>query len=113
MMHRTGFPARTGKLSQDIPAALRHFRKARGFTLKQVAGAMGTTPQTVHRLETGGMTVSLEWIDRLIAVLDIKAEDLLQPEDRIKIYADASQQIRQELATKLRHDAENLEKGNI
>jgi transcriptional regulator with XRE-family HTH domain len=62
-----------------IPPAtrIREIRKARGFTLLQLANAVGTTPQTMQRLETGNMTVTVEWLDKIGRALGLKTYDLL------------------------------------
>jgi transcriptional regulator with XRE-family HTH domain len=56
---------------------LRQFRKERGFTLKELAKIMRTTPQTVQRLETGNMTVSLDWLDKFAEALNVPREKLV------------------------------------
>jgi transcriptional regulator with XRE-family HTH domain len=50
---------------------IREFRKARDMTLKQLADMIGTTPQTVQRLETGTMTVSMEWLEKIAEAFGI------------------------------------------
>lgn len=70
-------PSMAGQpLATAIPARLRALRKDRRFTLKDVAIRIGTSPQTVQRLETGGMTISLEWVDRFISALELQPEEL-------------------------------------
>lgn len=62
---------------------IRHYRKRRGLTLAQVAEQLGTTPQTVSRLETEAMTLSMEWLRRFADIFDVHVADLLEtPEDR-------------------------------
>lgn len=56
---------------------IRAHRKRKGMTLKQLAEAIGTTPQTVQRVETENMTVSLVWLDKIAAALNIPAHALL------------------------------------
>jgi transcriptional regulator with XRE-family HTH domain len=56
---------------------IRDIRKTRGLTLQQLADAVGTTAQTIQRLETANMTVSLDWLLRIAAALDLTAADLL------------------------------------
>ena len=71
---------------QDIPqestrrkttVRIREFRKLRGLTLLQLAEKIGTTPQTVQRLETDNMTVSLHWLDKISAALTVDPADLI------------------------------------
>lgn len=52
-------------------ARLRELRKASGRTLRDLAAVMGTTPQTVQRLEVATMTVSLEWLEKYCKALDV------------------------------------------
>ena len=59
---------------------IREVRRARGMTLDDVAQACvpPTTPQTIGRLETGTRTVSVGWLNRIAAALDVNASDLVQ-----------------------------------
>lgn len=61
------------------PTHIRRIRQDRRLTLKDLATALKTTPQTVQRLETGGMTISAEWLYRIAKVLDVPVTDLLVP----------------------------------
>jgi transcriptional regulator with XRE-family HTH domain len=56
---------------------IREFRKARDMTLKQLADKIGTTPQTVQRLETATMTVSMEWLEKIAAAFAVEPADLI------------------------------------
>ncbi len=58
---------------------IREVRRARGMTLDEVALACEppTTPQTIGRLETGTRTVSVGWLNRIAAALDVEASDLV------------------------------------
>ncbi|HZB69516.1 MAG TPA: helix-turn-helix transcriptional regulator, partial [Sphingomicrobium sp.] len=58
---------------------IREVRRARGMTLDDVARACEppTTPQTIGRLETGTRTVSVGWLNRIAAALDVEASDLV------------------------------------
>lgn len=63
---------------QRRPATrIRIIRKQQGLTLKQLATAIGTTPQTAQRLETGNMTVSMEWLEKIAKALVVSTADLL------------------------------------
>lgn len=55
----------------DLRTKLREYRKARGWTLAYVASALGTTPQTVSRLETNVMTVSTDWLQRFADLFEV------------------------------------------
>ena len=52
---------------------IREFRKLRGMTLQYLAQKVGTTAQTIQRLETGNMTVSLDWLRRIADVYGVPA----------------------------------------
>jgi len=58
---------------------IREVRKARGLTLEEVAARCEppTTAQTIGRLETGTRTVSVNWLNRIAAALDVQASDLV------------------------------------
>ena len=63
---------------------IREVRRARKLTLQDVADrcAPPTTPQTIGRLETGTRTVSVGWLNRIAAALDVDASDLVQLPER-------------------------------
>jgi transcriptional regulator with XRE-family HTH domain len=63
---------------------IREVRRARGMTLDDVAQACDppTTPQTIGRLETGTRTVSVGWLNRIAAALDVEASDLVDHGER-------------------------------
>ena len=58
---------------------IREVRRARGLTLEEVAARCvpPTTPQTIGRLETGTRTVSVGWLNRIAAALEVEASDLV------------------------------------
>jgi transcriptional regulator with XRE-family HTH domain len=47
------------------------------MTLQTLAQKVGTTAQTIQRLETGNMTVSLDWLTRIAEVFKVPAAALL------------------------------------
>ncbi|MET0248414.1 MAG: helix-turn-helix transcriptional regulator [Sphingobium sp.] len=58
---------------------IRDVRRAKGLTLSQV-GALcvpTTSAQTIGRLETGTRTVSVGWLNRIAAALDVSSADLV------------------------------------
>lgn len=64
--------------------SIRAVRRAKGLTLEEVAQrcAPPTTAQTIGRLETGTRTLSLDWMNRIAAALDVEAAELVQlPQD--------------------------------
>ncbi len=60
--------------------AIREVRRAKGLTLEQVGQRCDppTTAQTIGRLETGTRTVSVAWLNRIAAALDVAAADLVK-----------------------------------
>ena len=66
---------------------IREVRKARGLTLADVAAACvpPTTPQTIGRLETGMRTLSIDWLDRIAAAMDVPATSLVTLPDRADV----------------------------
>ena len=67
--------------------AIREVRRAKGLTLDDVARrcAPPTTAQTIGRLETGTRTVSVGWLNRIAAALDVDAADLVTLPDRPEV----------------------------
>ena len=67
--------------------AIREVRRAKGLTLEDVATRCDppTTPQTIGRLECGTRTVSLKWLHRIAAALDVAPADLVKLPDRAKL----------------------------
>lgn len=64
--------------------AIRDVRRARHLTLEEVAKRCDppTTAQTIGRLETGTRTVSIGWLNRIAAALDVTAADLVTLPER-------------------------------
>lgn len=62
---------------------IREVRRAKGLTLLDVAERCSppTTAQTIGRLETGTRTVSVGWLNRIAAALDVAAKDLVELPD--------------------------------
>ncbi len=61
---------------------IRHYRRQRQMTLKELAESIGTTPQTVSRLETEVMTLSTDWLERLGRALGVHVSELLDTPER-------------------------------
>lgn len=72
--------------------AIREVRRAKGLTLEEVAERCSppTTAQTIGRLETGTRTVSVAWLNRIAAALEVDAADLVRLPDRPDIAVAAS-----------------------
>lgn len=67
--------------------AIREVRRAKGLTLDEVAQRCDppTTPQTIGRLECGTRTVSLPWLRRIAAALEVEPADLVKLPDRAEL----------------------------
>lgn len=67
--------------------AIREVRRARGLTLEEVAQRCDppTTAQTIGRLETGMRTVSVAWLNRIAAALEVDAADLVKLPERVDV----------------------------
>lgn len=89
-------------LALTLGSALRAIRKAQGKTLKQVADAMNTSPQTVQRLETGTMTISAEWIEKFCATLGIDPGELFDADDVLGTKANELTEQRRHLRARAR-----------
>jgi transcriptional regulator with XRE-family HTH domain len=61
---------------------IRDIRKAKGLTLADLAEACvpPTTAQTIGRLETGTRQLSLTWMNRIAAALDVEPASLMRAE---------------------------------
>jgi transcriptional regulator with XRE-family HTH domain len=61
-----------------VQTKLRQIRKQKGLRLREVAERVGTTTQTIHRLETGGMTISVSWLGKLAEAYSVDIFDLFE-----------------------------------
>ena len=66
-----------GTLARQVGAQIKRQRKARGVTLLVLAQRCGTTPQTMQRLESAKMTLSLDWIEAIASALGVEPIQLL------------------------------------
>lgn len=103
---------RSPHMAVRIPAVLRQIRQARGLKLSDVADLCGTSPQNIQRLETGGMTMSLEWLDKLVRALDLRAADVFLSERIEELEAVANRRMRMRVVADLRAYADRLEEGS-
>ena len=60
-----------------IRSRIREIRKSKGLTLQDVADRIGTTAQTIGRLETGMRTLSIKWVRRIAEALETDPGELL------------------------------------
>ncbi len=61
----------------DLRTRLRELRKARGWNQTYVAKALGTTAQTISRLETNVMTVSTDWLVKFADLFGVSPSELI------------------------------------
>ncbi len=63
---------------------IRDIRKAKGWTLADLAEACAppTTAQTIGRLETGMRNLSIKWMDRIGAALDVDPQSLVRSDEK-------------------------------
>lgn len=68
-----------------MKTCIREVRHARGMTLQDVADRCTppTTAQTIGRLETGTRTVSIGWLNRIAAALEVEAAELVRTPERV------------------------------
>lgn len=52
-------------------------RKRRGLSRQAVADRVGTSMQTIYRLERGEQRVTTDWLERLAGALDVEPAELL------------------------------------
>jgi transcriptional regulator with XRE-family HTH domain len=64
---------------------IRAIRKLRRLTLQQLADQVGTTPQTIQRLETGNMTVSVDWLERIGGAFNLSPAALLSSDPGVSV----------------------------
>jgi DNA-binding XRE family transcriptional regulator len=60
-----------------LQSRIREIRRAKGLTLQAVADRIGTTAQTIGRLETGMRTLSIDWVERIANALETDPGELL------------------------------------
>ena len=97
-MHHQPRPRVYGQLACDTAANVRAYPKLRGMTLLQIAGICGTTPQTIQRLETANMTMSLDWLQALADALKVEPYQLVGGQGALGKANDAAMKARTELA---------------
>ncbi len=88
--------ASAGTLALQVGDRVRARRKQRGWTLLQLAQAIGTTPQTVQRLETANMTMSMEWAEKFCSALDCDSDELFGRPSEISMLRDVVRAMRRE-----------------
>jgi len=56
---------------------IRHIRERHNWTAKELAEKIGTTEQQICRLETGNRKLTVEWLLRVCAALDVSADEIV------------------------------------
>ena len=96
---------------------LREIRKARGYTLADVAARCepATTAVTIGRLETGTRQLTVPWIERLSRALEVEPRDLIAQEgdSRIAVAAQLTADGAQPLSEQLQIHAPTPLAGTI
>ena len=60
---------------RELGAAVREERRKRKLTMRELADMTGTSPSTICRLETGKAMLQSKSIKKILAALDISADD--------------------------------------
>ncbi|MGE3624419.1 MAG: XRE family transcriptional regulator [Bdellovibrionales bacterium] len=63
--------------SMEMPNRIRELRKARGWTLQQLADATGTTKSQIDKLEKGYRRLTVDWMVRIARPLGRDPRDLM------------------------------------
>lgn len=64
------------------PNRIRELREARGFTLEELAGRVGTTNQQISHLELGKRQLTVDWLRRLAVALDCHPWTIVEADPR-------------------------------
>ncbi len=72
---------------KKLEIRIRALRQERGWTLQELANLVGTTAQTVQRLETNNMTISTDWLERFGEAFGVEPIQLLAThvKDRVPV----------------------------
>ncbi len=63
-------------LTQRFGSRVRHLRKQRGWSIQKLAERSGLNSNFIQKLETGVQSVSLPYVEKLAAGLDITVQEL-------------------------------------
>ena len=67
------------KTTENLPNRIREWRLRKNFTLVGLAKEMRTTHGQIQKMEVGERPVTLAWLDRFAAALDVSVGELLHP----------------------------------
>lgn len=95
----TDRPAALHALADIVASRLRTARKDAGLTLQDMAISCRTTAQTIQRLETNNMTLSVEWVEKMAAAAGIEPLLLFsEPESPLYVFERRVRALREEAA---------------
>ncbi len=77
MTLRVPMPAKRSKITTAFGERLTRARKERRWSQEELAARIGVHPHTVHRIETGQTSPTLERVEQLAAALKIPVAELL------------------------------------
>lgn len=66
---------------EAAPNRIREFRKAKGWTIEELAHRADCSGPTIHDLERGKLRLSVKWMRILAPLFDVAPADLLADED--------------------------------
>ncbi len=97
----TDRPAQLGvhPLGEVVAGRLRAARKDAGLTLQDMAVRCKTTAQTIQRLETYNMTLSIDWVEKMAKAVGVEPHLLLADLDAPpQVFAQRLRKAREEAA---------------
>jgi transcriptional regulator with XRE-family HTH domain len=78
-LHQNGAVHRLGAIAMQH--RLEQILEARGLNQSQLARRMDLPPTSINRLVNGDRKMTLDWMQRIAAALDLRASDLLAEKD--------------------------------
>lgn len=85
------------KTTENLPNRIREWRLKRERTLVWLAKAIGTTHGHVQKMEVGDRPVTLEWLDRIGAALNVSVGELLHQRQNPLLPSDDEVRLLEEL----------------
>lgn len=77
-----------------MPNNISHYRKARGISQQEMADRLGTTLNMFGKLERGDRTLNENWLQRISAVLEVRASQLIDDDEPVADILDGAKPIR-------------------
>lgn len=75
------FPIMDSTPEPELPNRIRHWRKAKQWSLRELGDRAGIAYGHLSRMERGNAAVGLHWLERLAPVLGCEIADLLNCSD--------------------------------